>query len=200
MGVLSIISAPRPTVARNLRTFLSKVSSIYWSNISTLGSAWFCFVAHTCHSTAMISAILRHTECAHKIKPTYDTARFGDPYFQVQSDLAALNLEADMIGRAVKKATSERQQKLVDLDVRKLEVQHLRESLNARADEVFTLENRKLQLEQSLKERRHEIFIHKCAAPSSGARRQSVSTRDLSAEIDEPFSPRKSSTVCADMH
>lgn len=84
---------------------------------------------------------------------------------QVQSDLAALNLEADMVGRAVKKAASERQQQLVDLDVRKLEVQHLQESLNARADEVFTLENRKLQLEQSLKERRHEISVHKCAAP-----------------------------------
>lgn len=72
-----------------------------------------------------------------------------------------------MVGRAVKKATSERQQKLVDLDVRKLEVQHLRESLNSRADEVFTLENRKLQLEQSLKERRHEISVHKYAADSS---------------------------------
>ena len=72
-----------------------------------------------------------------------------------------------MVGRAVKKATSERQQKLVDLDVRKLEVQHLRESLNSRADEVFTLENRKLQLEQSLKERRHEISDHKYAADSS---------------------------------
>lgn len=82
---------------------------------------------------------------------------------QVQSELAALNLEADMVGRAVKKSTSERQQKLVDLDVRKLEVQHLRESLNSRADEVFTLENRKLQLEQSLKERRHEISVHKYA-------------------------------------
>ena len=57
---------------------------------------------------------------------------------QVQSELAALNLEADMVGRAVKKSTSERQQKLVDLDVRKLEVQHLRESLNSRADEAVS--------------------------------------------------------------
>jgi hypothetical protein len=66
----------------------------------------------------------------------------------------------------------------VDLDVRKLEVQHLREALNSRADEVFTLENRKLQLEQSLKERRHEISIHKCVASSTAAGRPYVSTED----------------------
>jgi hypothetical protein len=51
----------------------------------------------------------------------------------------------------------------VDLDVRKLEVQHLRETLNARADTVFSLENTKFQLKQSLNERRHEIAVHKCA-------------------------------------
>jgi hypothetical protein len=110
---------------------------------------------------------------------------------QVQTDLAALNLEADMVGRAVKKATSERQQKLVDLDVRKLEVQHLREALNSRADEVFTLENRKLQLEQSLKERRHEISIHKCVASSTAAGRPYVSTEDSSSSFNESSDPRK---------
>jgi coiled-coil domain-containing protein 39 len=81
---------------------------------------------------------------------------------RVQADMGALGLEAEMLGRSVKKATVERQGQLVDLDVRKLEVQHLREVLNKHADEVFTLENKKFQLEQSLKERRHEIMVHKC--------------------------------------
>lgn len=83
---------------------------------------------------------------------------------KVQGEMEAVELETEMLNRSVKKTTSDRQAALVDLDVRKLEVQQLRESLNAQADTVFSLENKKYQLEQSLKERRHEINVHRCAA------------------------------------
>jgi coiled-coil domain-containing protein 39 len=82
---------------------------------------------------------------------------------KVQEDMTALNMETDMIARSVKAAAGASQQRLVDMDVQKLEVQHLRKVLNDKADEVFTLENTKFQLQQSLHERRHEIDVHRCA-------------------------------------
>jgi coiled-coil domain-containing protein 39 len=83
---------------------------------------------------------------------------------KVQEDMVALNMETDMIVRTVKSAASAAQQRLVDMDVQKLEVQKLRKVLNSKADEVFTLENKKFQLQQSLHERRHEIDVHRSAS------------------------------------
>jgi coiled-coil domain-containing protein 39 len=87
---------------------------------------------------------------------------------KVKEDMAALNMETDTIVRSVKAATNATQQRMVDLDVQRLEVQNLRKALNVVADEVFTLENKKFQLQQSLHERRHEIDVHRYnATPSS---------------------------------
>jgi len=44
--------------------------------------------------------------------------------------------------------------------VLKLEVKRLREQLNAKADEVFGLQNRKFQLQMSMEERQQEIKVH----------------------------------------
>ena len=41
-------------------------------------------------------------------------------------------------------------------DLLALDARRVRELLNARVDGVFTLENRKLQLQLSIEERRHE--------------------------------------------
>lgn len=76
--------------------------------------------------------------------------------------MAALTLETEQIGRSLKSAVAAKQQRLMEQDVRKLEVQRLRSVLNAKADEVFTHENQKFQLQQSLHERRLEIDVHKC--------------------------------------
>ena len=75
--------------------------------------------------------------------------------------MAALTLNSDMISRSHKKAIQSKQQRMVELDMQKLEVQRLRQVLNIRADEVFNFENKKYQLQQSLLERRHEISIHR---------------------------------------
>lgn len=50
---------------------------------------------------------------------------------------------------------------MVQHDVMRLEVKKLRDTLNSRADEVFTLENRKFQLQMSMEERKREISVHK---------------------------------------
>ena len=49
---------------------------------------------------------------------------------------------------------------MVNHDVLKLEVKRLREQLNAKADEVFGLQNRKFQLQMSMEERQQEIKVH----------------------------------------
>ena len=84
--------------------------------------------------------------------------------------MAALNMETDTIVRSVAAANRASQQRLVDVDVKKLEVQNLRKVLNAKADEVFTLENKKFQLQQSLHERRHEIDVHRCVSGMTSLR------------------------------
>merc|ERR1719230_1489536 len=53
-----------------------------------------------------------------------------------------------------------KEEAMVSHDVLKLEVKRLRELLNAKADEVFGLQNRKFQLEMSMGERQHEIKVH----------------------------------------
>lgn len=49
---------------------------------------------------------------------------------------------------------------MVDDNLLKLEIKRLREMLNAKADDVLSLEKRKLQLQTAMKERRNEINIH----------------------------------------
>ncbi|XP_013414029.1 coiled-coil domain-containing protein 39-like, partial [Lingula anatina] len=51
-------------------------------------------------------------------------------------------------------------QKMVDDNILKLEIKRLRDMLYTKADDVFTLEKRRLQLETAMKERRGEIDIH----------------------------------------
>ena len=49
---------------------------------------------------------------------------------------------------------------MVDENILKLEIKRLRDMLHSKADEVLSLEKRRLQLETAMKERRHEIEIH----------------------------------------
>ena len=52
------------------------------------------------------------------------------------------------------------QELMVEENILKLEIKRLRDILNSKADEVLSLEKRKLQLHTAMKERTQEVNIH----------------------------------------
>ncbi|ORX84762.1 hypothetical protein BCR32DRAFT_291131 [Anaeromyces robustus] len=55
----------------------------------------------------------------------------------------------------------DKEEAIVDENLLRLELKKLKSYLNARADEVFSLENRQLQLQYALEERNNEINVHR---------------------------------------
>lgn len=80
---------------------------------------------------------------------------------EITGQIGELNLEADTTAKSVRLAVKEKEDKMVAHDVLKLEVKRLRDVLNSRADQVFSLENRKFQLQLSMEERKHEVEVHR---------------------------------------
>jgi len=74
--------------------------------------------------------------------------------------IAELEMKNDSGQRALKNLVKSKEESMVGHDVLKLEVKRLREQLNAKADEVFGLQNRKFQLQMSMEERQQEIKVH----------------------------------------
>lgn len=72
-----------------------------------------------------------------------------------------LELENRMIEDQIRKDTKVKEELVVNNDLLRLEVRRLRDLLSAKADAVFSLENRKEQLELSLAERKEEINVHR---------------------------------------
>lgn len=66
----------------------------------------------------------------------------------------------DSSERELKNITSEKQDLMVDENILKLEIKRLRDQLHSRANEVLTMEERRLLLDTAMKERRQEIHIH----------------------------------------
>lgn len=77
------------------------------------------------------------------------------------SKIEEIELYNDNSQRELKRLIGSKQQMMVDENILKLEIKRLRDMLNSRADDVWTLEKRRLQLETAMKERRNEINIHK---------------------------------------
>ena len=74
--------------------------------------------------------------------------------------IAEMELETNSVEASHKQAVKEKEELMVQHDVLKLEVKRLRDHLSLRADEVFSLENHKFQLEMSMQERKKEIAVH----------------------------------------
>eukprot|EP00741_Cyanophora_paradoxa_P020955 tig00021319_g20230.t1 len=77
----------------------------------------------------------------------------------LQEKIADLNLQNETLGRKLKQTIRSKEDVMVQHDVLKLDVKRLREQLALRADEVYGLENRKFQLQQSMEQREKEVRI-----------------------------------------
>ncbi|CAJ0951359.1 unnamed protein product, partial [Ranitomeya imitator] len=77
------------------------------------------------------------------------------------SKMEELKLFNSMSDKALKKLRTSKQDLMVDDNILKLEIKRLRDMLHNKADDVFSLEKRKLNLQTAMKERTQEIAIHK---------------------------------------
>ncbi|XP_059163653.1 coiled-coil domain-containing protein 39-like [Physella acuta] len=75
--------------------------------------------------------------------------------------IVELNLYNDNSEAELKRVIRTKQDSMVDENLLKLEIKKLRDLLNSHADDVMSLEQRKLQLDTAMKERHEEIKIHK---------------------------------------
>lgn len=74
----------------------------------------------------------------------------------LDSQIGQLQLECEETMRAVRLALKEKEDKMVAHDVMRVEVNRLRQLLSTKADEVFSLENKKVQMQLSMEERKQE--------------------------------------------
>ncbi|GMH34075.1 hypothetical protein BSKO_01909 [Bryopsis sp. KO-2023] len=81
----------------------------------------------------------------------------------VEDAIDQLSLETSMAQRCIKAAVDEKENKMVEHDVLKLQLKRLKDILALRADEVYSLENKQAQLKLSMEERRQEINVHRDA-------------------------------------
>ncbi|KAH3812374.1 hypothetical protein DPMN_140804 [Dreissena polymorpha] len=111
----------------------------------------------------------------------------GSEKTDLTSKIEELNLYNDSSERELKKIIYGKQDLMVDQNILKLELKRLRDMLNERADEVFDLEKRRLQLETAMKERHQEINIHK-EMLNAQVRAVNEERQQISAELHERIS------------
>lgn len=72
-----------------------------------------------------------------------------------------LELENTTIKRTMDKTVKEKEEALMQHDILKLEVKRLRQNMEAKSGNLFSIKNRKQQLQISMEEREKEIEVHK---------------------------------------
>lgn len=80
---------------------------------------------------------------------------------KLNTQIRELELENEMAVSDLEKIQKRKSDTLVQHDIMKLEIKKLKYTVNVESDKVFSLENRKYQLELSMKEREEEIQVHK---------------------------------------
>lgn len=98
-----------------------------------------------------------------------------------------LNLYNDNSEAELKKIIKNKQNLMVDENLLKLEIRKLRDLLMSRADDVMSLEKRKLQLDTAMKERHQEITIHK-EMLTAQVKATDEERQQISAELHERIS------------
>ncbi|XP_051873299.1 coiled-coil domain-containing protein 39-like isoform X2 [Pristis pectinata] len=84
----------------------------------------------------------------------------GEEKIDLTSKIEEVHLHIDNGEKELKKNKLAEQDLMIEDNLLKLEVKRLRDMLHSKADDVLSLEKRKLQLETAMKERTEEIKIH----------------------------------------
>jgi coiled-coil domain-containing protein 39 len=84
-----------------------------------------------------------------------------DERANLEIQIRELELENEMAVSDLEKIKKRKEDTLVQHDIMKLEIKKLKYTVNVESDKVFSLENRKYQLEMSMEEREKEIQVHK---------------------------------------
>lgn len=71
-----------------------------------------------------------------------------------------LELQNTIVNRTVQQTVKEKEESLMQHDILRLEVKRLRQNLNTKSESLYSLENRKQQLQISMEEREKEIEVH----------------------------------------
>ncbi|KAI8910339.1 hypothetical protein EDD86DRAFT_138178 [Gorgonomyces haynaldii] len=79
----------------------------------------------------------------------------------VLTNIEELNMYNESASHQLKALVKEREDVMVEESILRLELRKMRGFLNSRADEVYSLESRQVQLELALQERNKDINIHK---------------------------------------
>merc|ERR1719229_1540694 len=71
-----------------------------------------------------------------------------------------LELQNTIVNRTVSVTAKDKEESLMQHDILRLEVKRLRQQLNNKSENLYSLENRKQQLQISMEEREKEIEVH----------------------------------------
>merc|ERR1719482_1344271 len=71
-----------------------------------------------------------------------------------------LELQNTIVNRTVANTVKEKEESLMQHDILRLEVKRMKQQLNSRSENLYSLENRKQQLQISMEEREKEIEVH----------------------------------------
>ncbi len=109
----------------------------------------------------------------------------------IGSKIAELTLHIDTAQRLLEKSTVQKEELMVNENLKKLELNRLKDMLEKRADEVLNLNKERIKLESGMKERFSEINIHqdllKTQLRSWNEELQTVSTelKDRMAKVEK---------------
>merc|ERR1712048_580699 len=79
---------------------------------------------------------------------------------QMKSTMEELELQNTIVNRTVATTMKEKEEALMQHDILRLELKRLRQQLSSKNENLYSLENRKQQLQISMEEREKEVEVH----------------------------------------
>jgi len=78
----------------------------------------------------------------------------------MKGTMEELELQNTIVNRTVSQTVKEKEEALMQHDILRLELKRLRQNLNTKSETLYSLENRKQQLQISMEEREKEVEVH----------------------------------------